>query len=250
MRRYRRVAIVGLTRRSRVTHIDMRETLWIPLIAVSDITAQETHLNGRPLAGLCANLLIFLSHYETARKSIPTDSLWYERRYVHPDWYRTDDTTTSAAHETATGLQPKAVSDPRWLESVLLPIVRSCLELNLREHRYAVVYELLNRLDLYLQKLGREHQVAFAFKLIRDISSWCETHIFMMGDKIVEEESLEHMQICSRLAGLPISVLLTYAQATESQGREAILQRIRQISWIIREVHLCGRVRRACVEAT
>lgn len=82
------------------------------LAAVSGITAQETHLNGRPFAGLCTNLLLFLCRYETVKKSIPTDSLWYEQRYVHPDWYRTDDTATSMAtsdrYRTATPIRERS----------------------------------------------------------------------------------------------------------------------------------------------
>ena len=77
------------------------------LSTLSEIVAQESHLNGRPFVRLCNNLLLFLRNYETKRKLIPTNSLWYRQRYEHPDWYRTGDTETSLAYETATGLQPK-----------------------------------------------------------------------------------------------------------------------------------------------
>ena len=73
---------------------------------------------------------------------IPTNSLWYRQRYEHSDWYQTGDTETFLAHETATGLQPKVVSDPRWVESLILPIVQLCLEINIKESRYSIVNEL------------------------------------------------------------------------------------------------------------
>ena len=204
--------------------IDMLSTL-------SDIAAKEQHLNGRPLANLCNNLLSFLLDYETGKKLIPTNSLWYRQQYRHPDWYRTDDTGTSIAHETAAVPQPKSVSDPRWIESAILPIVQRCLAINIEENRYNIVNELLRDLDAYLQQLAEEHQVEFAYDLMVDVFSWCESLIFTKEDKPFIQEPLEHMGICTQLATMPINVLLGYTRAIESYGRDAIRQRIRRIKW-------------------
>ena len=201
------------------------------LATVSDITSKEPHLNGRPFADLCKNLLSFLVLYEAAKKSIPTNSRWYEKRYVHSDWYRTSETQTSVSHQTATGLQPQSVSNPRWIESATLPIIKRCLETNIRSNRYALVNELLDGLNAYVEWLAREHQVEFAFNVIRDIFSWCEEFIFVKADEDVAEESLEHMGICEQLARMPISLLIAYVRTVESYGRDAALQRIHQITW-------------------
>ena len=201
------------------------------LATVCDIAAREPHLNGRPFADLCKGLLSFLSYYETAKASIPTDSLWYRKRYEHPDWYRTGDTETSMAHQTATGLRPQSISDPRWIEAAVLPIVQRCLEINIRERRYTVVLELLSYLDDYVERLAKEHQVGFAFNLVGDVFSWCGSLIFVKGDKADAEETLENMAICDRLAGMPISILIAYVRTSESYGRDVVLQRIRKIKW-------------------
>ena len=201
------------------------------LTTVSEIVAKEPHLNGRPFAGLCKNLLVFLCDYETIKKSIPTDSLWYGQKYVHPDWYRVDDTKTSLAYETATGLRPESVSDPRWIESAILPIVSHCLKINMDEKRYPIVIELLNRLDIYVRLLATEHQLEYAFNLISQVFSWCEKFLFSKEDSIIREEPLEHMQICVQLATMPINVLLAYAQTIGSYGQDKIRQRIRSIMW-------------------
>ena len=201
------------------------------LTAVSDIAAKEPYLNGRPFADMCKNLLVFLCDYERIKKSIPTGSLWYRQKYVHPDWYRTSDTKTSLAYKTATGLQPETISDLRWIESAILPIVRRCLEINMEEKRYPIVIELLNRLDIYVRLLTAEHQIEYAFNLISDVFSWCEKLIFAEEGNLVTEESLEHMQICGQLAMMPMNVLLAYVRAIESYGRDTIRQRIRGITW-------------------
>lgn len=201
------------------------------LTTVSEIAEKESHLNGQPFANLCKRLLLFLVYYETRKKSIPTDSLWYEKRAVHPDWYQTGDTETSLAHDTSTGLQPKLASDPRWMEAAILPIVKRCLDINIRNERYTLVNKLLGNLDIYVQQLAKEHQVESAFNLIRDVFSHCEALIFVKKNKVVIEEPLEHMQICEQLAMMPISLLLAYISAIGSYGRDKILQRIHHITW-------------------
>ena len=201
------------------------------LTAVSDIASKEPHLNGHPLAGLCKNLLVFLCDYEIVKKSIPTGSLWYRQKYVHPDWYRTSDTKTSLAYETATGLSPETISDSRWIESAILPIVQRCLEINMEEKRYPIVIELLNRLDIYVRLLAANHQIEYAFDLISEVFSWCEKFLLVEKDSIVKEESLEHMEICGQLAIMPINVLLDYRHTIKSHGQQAIHRQIRRIKW-------------------
>ena len=198
---------------------------------LADIAAKEPHLNGQRFTGLCQNLLLFLRAYEIVKKTIPTNSLWYRQRYVHQDWYRTGDTETSIAHDTATGLQPKPVSDPRWIEAAILPIVKRCLEINIRNKRYALANKLLSDLAIYIQQLAKEQQVESAFNLIRDVFSHCAPLIFVENGRVVAEEPLEHMQICQQLTIMPINVLRAYTCTIESYGRGKILQRIRHITW-------------------
>ena len=201
------------------------------LTTVSDITAKEPHLNGRPFAEFSKKALSFLYSYEVAKKSIPTNSLWYEKRYEFSDWYRTSDTETSIAHETADLPQPKRVSQPRWVESAILPIAYSCLMINIKEKRYTVVNRILQQLEDYYQQLAEEQQVESAFDLVRDLFANCRFLLYVEENNAVIEEPLEHLGICERLGSILINVLLGYTRAIESCGREAILRRVQHISW-------------------
>ena len=201
------------------------------LTTLSDLSARETHLNSRPFADLCIYLLTFLFHYETAKKSIPTDSLWYGKQYVHTDWYRTDDSTTSISHKTATTLQPRFISNPRWIESALLPIVQQCIELSITENRYTIAHELIGKLDIYVQQLAKECQVTTAFQLIRDISSSCENLLFAAENELITKEPLDRMGICDQLATMPMNVFLAYIQATKPMERDLMVHRLQNITW-------------------
>ncbi len=201
------------------------------LTMMSEMVAEETHLKVHPFAGFCRNLLSFLTRYEVVKKSIPTDSLWYAKQQVHPDWYRTDDMVTSMAYETGSGLSPDSVSNTRWIESAVLPIVQHCLEINCKEKRYVIVNDLLSSLNAYIQRLSAEHQVEYALDLISKVSSWCEELIFSETDEMITDEPLEHMQICQMLSMLPINALLAYSSSIKDYDRNKIRQRIRRIKW-------------------
>lgn len=201
------------------------------LTMMSEMVAEETHLKVHPFAGFCRNLLSFLTRYEVVKKSIPTDSLWYAKRQVHPDWYKTDDSATSMAYETGSGLSPDSVSDTRWIESAILSIVQHCLEINCKEKRYVIVNGLLSSLDAYIQRLSSEHQVEYALDLISKVSSWCEELIFFETDEMITDEPLEHMQICEMLSMMLINALLAYSSSIKDYDRNKIRQRIRRIKW-------------------
>ena len=201
------------------------------LVTLADITAKEPHLNGRPFADLSKALLSFLCDYEVTKKLIPTNSLWYEKRYEFSDWYRTGDTETSIAHETAALPPPKDVSHPRWIESTLLPIVYRCLAINIKEKRYSVVNAILGHLEAYCQRLAEEQQVESAFDLVSDLFANCRPLLFVEENNVVIDEPLENLGICERLGSILVNVLLAYTRAIESGGRDAIRRRIQHISW-------------------
>lgn len=202
------------------------------LITLADITGEATHLNGRPFADLCQSLLSFLLDYEKGKKSIPTNSLWYRQRYVYPDRYRTYDTEISSNHQSTTGIEPQSISDPRWIESEILPIVRRCLQTNIQNKRYTIVNELLADLDKYVQLIAEEHQVEFAFEVMREVFSSCEEIMLAQKDKPVVVEPLEHMEICKQLAEMPINALTAYERAADSYYMQnKSHQSIDHISW-------------------
>ncbi|MEJ1368570.1 MAG: hypothetical protein RPU35_10220 [Candidatus Sedimenticola sp. (ex Thyasira tokunagai)] len=197
------------------------------LSTLVDFTAESSHLNGRPFTNLCKYLIAFLVEYEEAKKSIPTDSWWYEQIYVHKDWYRTGDSMTSLGHKTSSILAPKSVSNLRWIESSIVPIVLKCIEINIKNKRYTLATEVLNHLTFYAKQLAKQSQVEFAFQIIRETSASCEKALFNNEGDMATEESLETMGICDELAAMPINVLLAYLELFEG----STLDGIRKISW-------------------
>ena len=96
----------------------------------------------------------------------------------------------------------------------------------------AIVNELLSNFDYYIRQIAGEHQLEYAVDRISDMFTWCEKFIFVDESKIVNKESLEHMEICERLAIMPINVLVSYVSVNESYYRQnAIPHHFHDIRW-------------------
>ena len=211
------------------------------LDTVAGLTAREPHLNGRPFFNLSKALLALLQEYERARPKIPTKSNWYGKRFVFEDWYRAGHSETRIAHETSTGLQPTPVSDPRWLEAKLLPIVYRCLTVNAKLKRYDIVVQIVECLRSYTWRLAQEHNLGYAFDVteatFRNLSG------LILGGEEGETEvhSLGRMAICERIAHLPLAALLGYIETRRNDGRDEILKRIQSVRWqSLESIYLAG----------
>lgn len=202
------------------------------LETLTDITAKEPHLNGAPFTDLSSNLLGFMIYYERTKRNIPTDSRWYEQKYQHRDWYRTDDSRVAIAHQTGTAIQPEVTRDNEWIEGRVIKIITRCIEGNLASSRYEEVLSLFEYLDAYTKTLAMEGQVSRAYSLLEVIASTVVASIANESPEgLVEAELLEKLAIIERLASLPISIALGYRDALEQLNRHKVDSRIDSIRW-------------------
>lgn len=202
------------------------------LETLSDITKKEVHLRGAPFISLSKNLLSFLLFYEKSKKYIPSDSQWYEQKYVHRDWYRTEDTRVSVAHQTGTSLQPDVTNDKEWIEARVLPIIKECLEINSREERYSEVLELAEYVDAYLKLLARSSRTVRALDILEELGASVLEVISPVSEKeIVANEILEKMAIVERFASMPITIALACREHIEETDSGEIERKLSKIIW-------------------
>jgi len=214
-------------------HAHMRASATLNTLAtLVDITAKETHLNGKPFIELSQKVLRFLIQYEYTKRSIPTDSAWFEQRYEHRDWYRTDASRVAIAHQTGTTLDPEITSNKEWVEDKVVTILRKCIEVNLKEERYTEVLGLFDYLDAYVKRLAQEGAVRRAFALLEVLRSTVLDQLATGASvDVAKHEVLEKVAVAERMAALPISVALGYRQALEKVDRHDIECRVLSVSW-------------------
>lgn len=202
------------------------------LDTLSDFTASKSHLSGTSFINLTENLLRFLIHYEYAKRHIPSDSLWYGQRYEHRDWYRTEDSRVSIAHLTGTTLQPDAIVDKGWVESRVVPIIKKCVEINLKERHYEDVHALLGYVDAYVKVLAKEGAIERAFNFLEQIASVVIAQFAQdPAGGIVESDVLEKLGVTERLSSLPISIALGYREHVEGLDQTSIERKVSSVHW-------------------
>lgn len=202
------------------------------LETLADITAKEQHLNGAPFVDLSNNILRFLIYYEQAKRKIPTESRWYEQKYKHHDWYRTDDSRVAIAHQTGTTIQPDVTNNNEWVEDRALRVVTTCLEVNLASAKYSEVLRLLEYIDAYLKCLSMEGRLTKAFSLMQALATTVIDSVAKESQTdFVEVEVVEKLAILERLASLPITVALGYRETLEKLSRRNVESRIDTICW-------------------
>ena len=207
------------------TTLDTLETL-------ADITAKESHLSGKPYVELSQYLLQFLLHYEHAKRSIPTDSAWYEQRYQHRDWYRTEDSRVAIAHQTGTTLQPDVTSNKEWVEGRVVPILKGCIAINLKKEKYSEVLRLFDYIDAYTKELAREGGVSRAFTLLEELTEVVLGQFTPnAGGDTIKVDVLEKLAVAERLSSLPISVSLGYRELLERLSGESLGKKLLSIQW-------------------
>jgi hypothetical protein len=198
------------------------------LETLADLTEKEPHLNGSPFIELSKNILQFLTHYNHAKRKIPTESRWYETRYRHHDWYRTDDSRVAMAHQTGTAIQPDVTTNNDWIEDRAFKIITRCIEVNLASAKYSEVLGLLEYVGIYIKSLAIEGDLVKAFSLLEALVS---TVVGSVAKETVETEILEKLAIIERLASLPISIALGYRETLEKFNRHNVESRIASIRW-------------------
>jgi hypothetical protein len=207
------------------TILDTLETL-------TDITAKEPHLSGKPFIILSQNILRFLIHYEYVKRYIPTESAWYEQRYQHRDWYRTEDSHVAIAYQTGTTLQPVVTNNKEWVEERVIPILMRCIKVNLAQERYLDALSLLGYFEPYSRRLALEGRSGKAFALLKDLASAILSQLTAQTDgALVKEEGLEKLSIAERVASLPISVALGYREKLEILNRRGIEKLVSNVRW-------------------
>ena len=202
------------------------------LETLSDITKKEEHLRGAPFISLSEKLLSFMMFYEFSKKHIPSSSQWYEQKYVHRDWYLTEDTGVSIAHQTGTSLQPEIANDKVWLEKRVFPIIIECFAINLREERYNEVLALTQYLDSYLRLLARNGRTTYALEFLEEVGATVIDVLSPASDKKhLASDVLEKLATIERLASMPITIALACREHIEDTDSRTVKNRISKIDW-------------------
>ena len=207
------------------SNLDTFETL-------ADITRKEVHLRGKPFISLCKELIKFLMHYENKKSLIPSKSRWYEQKYQHKDWYCSDESSVSIAHQTGTVLSPDISNNKEWVEERLLLIIEQCIVINLKEERYNEVLELFKYIEAYLTLLAKKGRTSQSFDIVERLGT-SVLKVISQDSKtqLLKNEVLEKLAIIERFASVPINIAIACGDYINSLDPLRIEKKLNKMSW-------------------
>jgi hypothetical protein len=201
------------------------------LDTLCDIAKGEIHLNGQPYANVAEKVCFFLAMYQDAKRTIPTNSLWYSQKYVQRNWYKTDETYLHTATITCTQIPPETVPDKNWLDDRLIGIIKQCIIVNYNAERFDLVLRLLDALDFYLQKAVDNLFIMRAYDVLDDIVNAFLESLPPEQDFLKNTEKLERVAIFERVSNLCINILLKFVKYSEVQTRSHFEKKIASVNW-------------------
>lgn len=202
------------------------------LKTLAEITRNEVHLRGTPYISMCKELIKFLLYYEDMKNQIPSNSQWYEQKYVHKNWYQSDDSSVSIAHETGTFLGPEIENDKEWIEERVIVIIDNCLEINLTEERYNEVLELINYIEVYLKLVASNGQVPRVMKIMENLGHSILNILSQESEKpLLTNEVLEKLAVIERFASIPINIAIACGEQVNTVDPQSIENKLNRVRW-------------------
>jgi hypothetical protein len=202
------------------------------LRTLADLAAAHENLDGTPLLNLSVSVLVLLSQYQKRKLRMPSDSFWFEQTYEHKDWYMTEDTSTSMAHNTGTTLSPRSVPKHDWLEERLELIPLKCFQLNVGRKRIENVRDLVGSIQMYIDALVQTGNAARASSFVNKLrATWEESSSKVVSGVEGDKELAEDGEIADVLGFFYLEILVDYRKSLEDWSPERTLDKVRAINW-------------------
>ncbi|MCM3575602.1 hypothetical protein M3172_20630 [Mesobacillus subterraneus] len=202
------------------------------LKTLSSFISREIHLKSEPYVQMVQNTIKFLIKYNTVKSAIPTESLWFEKRYKHKDWLHSSDSTIAMATRTGTQLNPEITHNNHWVEDTIFPIIINCLRTNLAERQLHLVIGLLEYTNVYIITLSKQGDFNQAFNRVAQITEEIiQIETIFSEKKLVETERLQLLAIIETQGASMIDIFLAYMEYLDDINREGISSKLKNINW-------------------
>ena len=202
------------------------------LVVLLTLAKEESQLSADSLVRLQEDLMGHLTYYQAIKHKIPSNSLWYEQRYKHKDWYKIDDSTTNIYYQTASLPQADVVYDYFWVENRVLSILIDGISVNLKNKRFDVVKRLLNSYLLYLEQMVVMEEFEFS---IEQTDKLITMIIGAIKEKESDKNELEILGIFEMILSMPIAILIAFFSNIDKYSYESTSKKLKLIDWNIKE---------------
>jgi|GEM_PF-1065728 len=198
---------------------------WLGSIeALASMSSREKHLSGKVFLKFIDTITEFLCGYESQKGKIPRDSKWFKANYKHLSWYESSDSKTSIAQQNDNILPPEEVKDYRWIETSLIKVLISCIEVNLNSGNYSFATNTIGYINKYVGYVSLKGDLNWSKEILLRTSSICETHLAKKSK--ANEGSPEVIAICDAISVIPFNMSFFYLKGLNKRNAKKISEKL------------------------
>jgi hypothetical protein len=119
-----------------------------------------------------------------------------------------------------------------WVEDICIPIVVRFFQSSLERETLDVAAEAFGHVNAYLRTLAEQGDVNEAFSVLEKLGQVVQRTVSERALRDAQApEFLEVLGLTDYVAGLPVTILLAYAEATHETNRREISKRLSRVRW-------------------
>ncbi len=173
------------------------------LTSLIETSLENYKTHNTSFQNITLNIFRLLHYYQTKKRLIPHDSLWYRQQYEHKDLYKMGNfSELNIFLENASIPQGESKSDLFWIEDKLIGYVIRVLINKIKNDEIEDYQNLLSYMLYYLKILVKHGNVKYAIKIIEQLKS-----------EIYSNNSIENSKLLlltDYTYSLPVEIILEF----------------------------------------
>src|SRR5579859_700790 len=200
------------------------------LETVIEVASTQSNSKGRAPLELVGGMLAFLSQYQFDKRKIPFGSLWFAQKYLHKDWYRSEDSAVQIAHTTGTVLSPNTITETNWIEEDIERVALKFFETSVSASRLDDHLEYFRWIERYIDALASNGHTRRSCTFIEGIQEVYRRSA-LVDKATLSTESMKSVAVTEMLAYLHLHNLISYANSLEKRSYQRTKVQLRSVNW-------------------
>ncbi len=199
------------------------------LLTLLQLAKKESNLSAHSLIELSQDTLTFLSTYQNMKQKIPSNSLWYEEKYNHTDWYKMSETVVDISYKTATVPTPEVIYNKYWIENKTLPFILEAIKVNIEYKRFDITHVLLDSFSKYIQWMVISSEIKYAQKQLQSLQNLI---IDLVLNEKLQDYQLEMIGVLEVVMNIPVVMALVFYQSIHEYSYSEVSLKLKKIDWL------------------
>jgi hypothetical protein len=212
----------------------------VALLSYRDLVAMVTSslaVDRNGIIQLFESICRVLVYYSDCKNRISSESLWFPKEYVHPDWFTADYFMLNVALETGTGLQPSEQTDVDWVEHEISNLFNLGVNALCREPDLETLSQLVQLVSNAMRAAARmipESTLEMFEAIAGSISNGYQPAATSASASGVATNQLGAFTVSTLQCYIPIGILLGFRSLCDRVNKASFETSCKKLNWRVR----------------